>query len=36
MIPYGPFLSIAALVYMFYRESINYYLVLYFLRPPQY
>jgi len=33
MIPYGPFLSIAALVYMFYRELINYYLVLYFLTP---
>ena len=29
MIPYGPFLSIAALLYMFYRELINYYLVLY-------
>jgi leader peptidase (prepilin peptidase)/N-methyltransferase len=36
MIPYGPFLSIAALLYMFYRELINYYLVLYFLNPPQY
>ncbi len=36
MIPYGPFLSIAALLYMFYREMINYYLILYFLRPPQY
>jgi len=36
MIPYGPFLSIAALIYMFYREPINHYLVLYFLRPPQY
>jgi len=36
MIPYGPFLSVAALLYMFYRELINYYLVLYFLRPPQY
>jgi leader peptidase (prepilin peptidase)/N-methyltransferase len=36
MIPYGPFLSIAALLYMFYRESINHYLVLYFLTPPQY
>jgi len=36
MIPYGPFLSIAALLYMFYRELINYYLVLYFLTPPQY
>jgi len=35
MIPYGPFLSIAALLYMFYRELINYYLVLYFLTPPQ-
>jgi leader peptidase (prepilin peptidase)/N-methyltransferase len=36
MIPYGPFLSIAALLYMFYRELINYYLVLYFLTPSQY
>lgn len=36
VIPYGPFLSIAALLYMFYRELINYYLVLYFLTPPQY
>ncbi|MDX1774997.1 MAG: prepilin peptidase [Desulfobulbales bacterium] len=36
MIPYGPFLSVAALLYMFYREIINYYLVLYFLTPPQY
>jgi len=36
MIPYGPFLSIAALLYMFYRELINYYMVLYFLTPPQY
>jgi leader peptidase (prepilin peptidase)/N-methyltransferase len=36
MIPYGPFLSIAALLYMFYREMIDYYLVLYFLGPPQY
>ncbi len=35
MIPYGPFLSIAALLYMFYRELINYYLVLYFLGAPQ-
>ncbi|MBW2466802.1 MAG: prepilin peptidase [Deltaproteobacteria bacterium] len=35
MIPYGPFLSIAALLYMFYRELIDYYLVLYFLGPPQ-
>ena len=33
MIPYGPFLSIAALLYMFYRESINYFLVLYLLTP---
>jgi leader peptidase (prepilin peptidase)/N-methyltransferase len=33
MIPYGPFLSIAALLYMFYREPINYYLALYFLNP---
>jgi len=36
VIPYGPFLSIAAIVYMFYRELINYYLMLYFLGPPQY
>ena len=36
MIPYGPFLSFAALLYMFYRELINYYLVLYFLGPSQY
>jgi leader peptidase (prepilin peptidase)/N-methyltransferase len=36
IIPYGPFLSIAALLYMFYRELINYYLVLYFLNPGQY
>jgi hypothetical protein len=35
MIPYGPFLSIAALLYMFYRELINYFLVYYFLTPPQ-
>jgi len=35
MIPYGPFLSIAALLYMFYRELINYYLVLYFFGPVQ-
>jgi leader peptidase (prepilin peptidase)/N-methyltransferase len=35
MIPYGPFLSIAALLYMFYGELINYYLVLYFLTPSQ-
>jgi leader peptidase (prepilin peptidase)/N-methyltransferase len=35
MIPYGPFLSIAALLYMFYRELINYYMILYFLAPPQ-
>jgi leader peptidase (prepilin peptidase)/N-methyltransferase len=34
MIPYGPFLSIAALLYMFYRELIDYYLVLYFLGTP--
>ena len=33
MIPYGPFLSIAALIYLFYRELINHYLVLYFLNP---
>lgn len=31
VIPYGPFLSIAALIYMFYRELIDYYLMLYFL-----
>jgi leader peptidase (prepilin peptidase) / N-methyltransferase len=36
MIPYGPFLSIAALFYMFYREPINYYLALYFFGPGQY
>ncbi len=36
MIPYGPFLSTAALLYMFYRELIDYYLILYFLGPPQY
>ena len=36
VIPYGPFLSIAALVYMFYRELINYYLILYFMGPQQY
>jgi leader peptidase (prepilin peptidase)/N-methyltransferase len=35
MIPYGPFLSIAALLYMFYRELINYYLVLYIFGPMQ-
>jgi len=35
MIPYGPFLSIAALLYMFYRELINYFLVYYFLTPPK-
>jgi leader peptidase (prepilin peptidase)/N-methyltransferase len=35
MIPYGPFLSIAAIVYMFYRELINYYLLLYIFGPPQ-
>ncbi len=33
MIPYGPFLSVAALFFMFYRELINYYMVLYFLTP---
>ena len=33
VIPYGPFLSIAALLYMFYREEINHFLVLYFLTP---
>ena len=36
IIPYGPFLSTAALLYMFYRELIDYYLILYFLGPPQY
>ena len=36
MIPYGPFLSTAALLYMFYRELIDYYLILYFLGPSQY
>ena len=36
MIPYGPFLSTAALLYMIYRELIDYYLLLYFLAPPQY
>ena len=35
MIPYGPFLSIAALLYMFYRELINYYLLMYIMGPPQ-
>jgi leader peptidase (prepilin peptidase)/N-methyltransferase len=33
MIPYGPFLSVAALLYMFFRESINQAMVLYFLTP---
>jgi len=36
MIPYGPFLSSAALLYMFFRELIDGYLALYFLGPPQY
>ena len=36
MIPYGPFLSTAALLYMFYRELIDYYLILYLLGPAQY
>ena len=36
MIPYGPFLSTAALLYMFYRELIDYYLMLYLQGPPQY
>jgi leader peptidase (prepilin peptidase)/N-methyltransferase len=36
MIPYGPFLSTAALLYMFFRELINSYLVLYFMGPPKY
>lgn len=36
MIPYGPFLAIAALLYMFYREVIDHYLILYFLGLPQY
>ena len=33
MIPYGPFLSVAALLYMFFREPLNYYLVRYFFAP---
>lgn len=33
MIPYGPFLSVAALLYMFFRESINRLMVVYFLTP---
>jgi leader peptidase (prepilin peptidase)/N-methyltransferase len=36
VIPYGPFLSIAALLYMFYRELIDYSLALYFLGSPPY
>ena len=36
MIPYGPFLSTAALLYMFYRELIDYYLLLYLMGPAQY
>jgi leader peptidase (prepilin peptidase)/N-methyltransferase len=36
MIPYGPFLSVAALLYMFYREIIDYYLMLYFLGSTHY
>ena len=35
MIPYGPFLSVAALLYMFFREPLNYYLM-YYLFTPQY
>jgi len=35
MIPYGPFLSGAALLYMFFREPINYWLM-YYLFTPQY
>lgn len=35
MIPYGPFLAIAALIYMFFRKQIDNYLVLYFLGPMQ-
>ena len=35
MIPYGPFLSVAALLYMFFREPLNYYLM-YYLFAPQY
>jgi leader peptidase (prepilin peptidase)/N-methyltransferase len=33
MIPYGPFLSVAALLYMFFREPLNYYLMLYLFAP---
>ena len=33
MIPYGPFLSVAALLYMFFREPLNYYLVQYLFAP---
>ena len=33
MIPYGPFLSAAALLYMFFREPLNYYLVRYLFAP---
>ena len=33
MIPYGPFLSVAALLYMFFREPINQAMVDYFLAP---
>jgi len=33
MIPYGPFLSAAALLYMFFREPLNYYLVQYLFAP---
>jgi leader peptidase (prepilin peptidase)/N-methyltransferase len=33
MIPYGPFLSVAALLYMFFREPLNYYLLSYLLGP---
>jgi leader peptidase (prepilin peptidase)/N-methyltransferase len=33
MIPYGPFLSVAAILYMFFREPLNYYLLSYLLGP---
>lgn len=35
VIPYGPFLSIAAIIYMFFREFIDYMMRLYFLGPPR-
>ncbi len=34
MIPYGPFLSAAALLYMFFREPLNYYLAYYLYAAP--